>query len=156
MEKCYNIKTWEDITDRITIGAKEDCIFIVHKDGAGVDFFTDSGDFVEEKLSTFEMLERMIDHDDACRNSVIKQSTPTDPVLAKFCEFTRAKMYDDYVMFDESIFFINSYRGWSFLRKELLALECEDYSTIFEEYSKHLRNEENKFEAINKLLNLDL
>lgn len=132
MEKCYNIKTWEDITDRTTISVKQDCIFIVHKDGAGVDFFTDSGDCVEKKLSTFEMLKRMIDHDDACRNSVIKQSTPTDPVLATLCKLTGAKMFDDYVVFQD----------------------CENDYKVFEEYSKHLRNEENKFEEIKKLLNL--
>jgi hypothetical protein len=132
MKKCYNIKTWEDITDRTTIGAKEDCIFIVHKDGSVDDFVTDSGDCVEKKLSTFEMLERMIDHDDACRNSVIKQSTPTDPVLARLCELTSAKMYEDYVAFED----------------------YENYYEAFEEYSKHLRNEENKFEEIKKLLNL--
>jgi hypothetical protein len=132
MKKCYNIKTLEDITDRTTIGAKEDCIFIVHQAGSVYDFVTDSGDCVEKKLSTFEMLERMIDHDDACRNSVIKQSTPTDPVLARLCELTSAKMYEDYVAFED----------------------YENYYEAFEEYSKHLRNEENKFEEIKKLLNL--
>ena len=119
MKKCYNIKTWEDITDRIMIGAKKDCIFIVHKDGSVYDFFTDSGDDVEKKLSTFEMLERMIYHDDAYLNLAIKQSTPTDPVLAKLCELTGAKMYDDYVMFQD----------------------CENHYEAFSEYSKHLRNE---------------
>ena len=124
MKKCYNIKTWEDITDRTTIGAKEDCIFIVHKDGSADDFVTDSGDCVEKKLSTFEMLKRMIDHDDAYLNLAIKQSTPTDPVLARLCKLTGAKMYGDYVAFQD----------------------CENYYEAFEEYSKHLRNEENKFE----------
>ena len=41
MIKCYNIKTWEDITDRITISPKKDCIFIVHQAGAVINFFTD-------------------------------------------------------------------------------------------------------------------
>ena len=89
MKKCYNIKTWEDITDRIMISPKKDCI-----------------------------------------NLAIKQSTPTDPVLAKFCELTGAKMYGDYVMFDV------------------------DSCNLFQEYSKHLRNEESKFEEIKPLLNL--
>lgn len=211
MKKCYNIKTWEDITVRTTIGAKEDCIFIVHKDGSVDDFVTDSGDYVEKKLSTFEMLERMIDHDDACRNLAIKQSTPTDPVLAKLCELAGAKMYDDYVILscffgigetlaDEIVYtqgniykilmqqdrpieqrnrvdyidgkitdtpstvMIGFYNGnheligdgggyYIDIRQGSISIICY-LNNAFEEYSKHLRNEENKFEEIKKLLNL--
>lgn len=229
MKKCYNIKTWEDITDRITIGAKGDCIFIVHYDGSIEDFFTDSGDCVEKKLSTFEMLERMIDHDDACRNLAIKQSTPTDPVLAKFCELTGAKIFGDYAVLDfleiktsesqearscpslqgdvfnqelfgkkykyifcnKEIYYTDTshIKGFYYhcidseLKRDIghilndLTHACIDLETstkekttwvrylrshrcidfnfnVFEEYSKHLRNEENKFEEIKKLLNL--
>ena len=220
IKKIIHIKTGEDITDRTTIGAKGDCIFIVHKDGSvDDDFLTDSGDYVEKKLSTFEMLKRMIYHDDACRNSVIKQSTPTDPVLAKLCELTGAKMYDDYLLLDiievtyrEDTILENIghhlitgdivrilYTPWlSQNQNDTRTLEeylesisetgvaCQkdlktyfvfkgidtyyDYTrkpiyegkhgkkriigNIFHEYSKHLRNEENKFEEIKKLLNL--
>ena len=212
IKKIIHIKTGEDITDRTTIGAKGDCIFIVHKDGSVDDYFlTDSGDCVEKKLSTFEMLERMINHDDACRNLAIKQSTPTDPVLAKLCELTGAKMYGDYIVLscftgigetlaDYIVYtqgdvykilmqqdklieqrnhvdyidgkitdspltvMIGFYNGhhdligdgdgyYRDIRSGDISI-LEYLNNAFEEYSKHLRSEENKFEEIKQLLNL--
>ncbi len=180
MKKCYNIKTWEDITDRTMISLAEDCIFVVHKDGSIDD--TEYPEFIERKLSTFEMIERMIENDDACYNSVIKQSTPNDPILAKLCELTGAKMYGDYIIINNRYYMTHSESGDLFYGDIVLVgfgghpipyysydlrviggeYPLQDFrhfiekkvGNIFEEYSKFLRQEENKWEEVKELINL--
>ena len=143
MKKCYNIKTWEEqksynglsATDHINVTISFDESYISFNSYTKID-----EDFIYESK---DRLDRLGDYYHNTSKK-IEQSTPTDPVLARLCELTGAKMYDDYVVlsiFDKNISDDNN-------EYEILD------TTAFEEYSKHLRKEENKFEEIKKLLNL--
>ena len=131
MKKCYNIKTWEE-QKYVLIDLSEKNILIptyhlterkLEKMQEWYGKINDMFDLINAECSI---------KSDNQLTAKIQKSTPTDPVLARLCELAGAKMYDDYVMFQD---FENRYE-------------------FFEEYSKHLRNEENKFEEIKKLLNL--
>lgn len=180
MKKCYNIKTWEE-QKYVLIDLSEKNILI----------------------PTYHLTERKLEK--------MQQSTPTDPILAKLCELTGAKMYGDYVVLsyftgigetlkDEIVYTQgNIYKILMQQDKPIEQRNSVDYingkitdepSTVmigfyngnheligdgggyyidirkgsiniiyylnnaFEEYSKHLRNEENKFKEIKQLLNL--
>ena len=131
MKKCYNIKTWEE-QKYVLIDLSEKNILIptyhlterkLEKMQEWYGKINDMFDLINAECSI---------KSDNQLTAKIQKSTPTDPVLARLCELAGAKMYDDYVVFQD----------------------CENDYKVFEEYSKHLRNEENKFEEIKKLLNL--
>jgi hypothetical protein len=65
-------------------------------------------------------------------NVKIPETTPSDPILAKLCEKSGAKMYGDYLVY-------NPYNLTMFI-----AIDHKIYN-IFQEYSKFLRNEENNW-----------
>ena len=69
MKKCFKFENWKEIKD-IMISLNEEKII-------------------------YRLLMVLQSGDDDFR---INQSTPTDPILAKLCELTGAKMYGDYVL----------------------------------------------------------
>ena len=144
MKKCYNIKTWEEQKSYNGLCATEHINVTISLDESYISFNSYTKidqDFIDK--SQYD-LDRYGDCNFYNTSKKIEQSTPTDPVLARLCELTGAKMYDDYVVlsiFDKNISDDNN-------EYEILD------TTAFEEYSKHLRNEENKFEEIKKLLDL--
>jgi hypothetical protein len=166
MKKCYNIKTWEEITDvMISLSEKYITISKIYNKGCSGEFFN---------------------------NEYIDKSTPTDTILAKLCELTGAKMYGDYIILEETtymdakvlrgdIYAYYTMRNFTTymilllidkkvpmdvfynkiipLKKEayfkpLIKKPGEGNTNIFEEYSKFLRQEENKWEEVKKILNL--
>jgi len=156
MKKCYNIKTWEEIED-VTISLDEKYISIITTYNKGC-----SGEFFSNKY--------------------IDKSTPTDPILAKLCELTGAKMYEDYIIINNRYYMTHSESGDLFYGDIVLVgfgghpipyysydlrvigggyplQDCRHFiekkaGNIFEEYSKFLRGEENKWEQVKELLNL--
>ena len=71
-------------------------------------------------------------YDDERDGNGYYKSEPQEP-LKTLCEEMNAVVYRDrYVLFELG--------------------ECDDYNSIFEEYSKSLRNEPNKFEELMKLI----
>jgi hypothetical protein len=147
MKKCYNIKTWKKIKD-VMISLDKRMIYRYSHSSSG-HIFT---------------------------------STPTDPVLAKLCKLTGAKMYGDYIIINNRYYMTHSESGDLFygdivsvgfggypipdyyydlrvIGGEYPLQDCRHFiekkvGNIFEEYSKFLRQEENKWEEVKKILNL--
>jgi hypothetical protein len=67
-----------------------------------------------------------------CENSSFSLSIANDPILAKLCELTEAKMYGNYLVY-------NPYNLTMFI-----TIDHKTYN-IFQEYSKFLCNEENNW-----------
>ena len=140
MQKCYNIKTWEEqksynglsATDHINVTISFDESYISFNSYTKIDqdFIHDSQDRLDRSGDYFYNTSKKIEQSTQT-DPVLARLCRFDPVLARLCRFTGGKMYGDYVVFQD----------------------CDNNYTVFEEYSKHLRNEENKFEAINKLIN---
>jgi hypothetical protein len=107
------------------------------------------------------------------------EPTPSDPILVKLCKLTGAKMYGDYVVFEEKKVYVFAEESkWG----RLIFLSKKHYHytppadlhpdnnleetvsrfftfekqyllyNIFEEYSKFLRGEESKWEEVKKLV----
>jgi hypothetical protein len=156
MKKCYNIKTWEEQKDAmISLSEKYITISKIYNKGCSGEFFN---------------------------NEYIDKSTPTDTILAKLCELTGAKMYGDYIIINNRYYMTHSESGDLFYGDivsvgfggypipgyyyDLRVIgggyplqDCRHFiekkaGNIFEEYSKFLRQEENKWEESKKLLNL--
>jgi hypothetical protein len=72
-------------------------------------------------------------------------STPSDPILVKLCAFAYAKMYGDYVVFGEMA--EKMYCG-------IKGKPSKNGIEFFQEYSKFLRNEDNQWESIKKVMDL--
>lgn len=166
MKQCYNIKTWEE-QKNVMISLNEKEIFY-------------------QKTVWNPTKTKLLK-----RNIYIQQSTPTDPILAKLCELTGAKMYEDYIILEEAtymdakvligdIYVYYTIREWEVFRYYIILidkiigsynsyeipLEKEEYfkpliekpgesnTNIFEEYSKFLREEENRWEEVKNILKL--
>jgi hypothetical protein len=166
----------------------------------------------EQKYIMISLDENYIDNYKIPYDKYIKQSTPSDPILAKLCELTGAKMYGDYVvlrekkcyapnkeleavfvkdgdilrlpsfnnlgqsqtiivnteyiiqpnkqleLYSEGTQYVRgrSYRGEKYNEYFYPKQEQHRLGNIFQEYSKFLRGEENKFEEVKKILNLDI
>ena len=115
------------------------------------------------------------------QKTLFEQSTPSDPILVKLCELTGAKMYRSYIVFNVLQQRMNGdvlrgdgvYRMIDFADQQAIdyedtvvsiGLQCEIGSynlpyeiyeycfNAFEEYSKFLRGEENKWEEVKKIV----
>jgi hypothetical protein len=212
MKKCFYFPTWEEKNVMISL----DESYVIFKDDICnikdnvLDFIHNSLD--EDSLKIYfsstsmhggygdarRNISRIIDNKDF--TNFIEKSTPSDPILAKLCELTGAKMYVDYVVLDSAITEVmieteiacesqdfTVFCGDIFQDDELkkyLAIKRKDYEmnfntmcmldiidniqirdpevylifyeilycNIFQEYSKFLRKEENKWEELRVLL----
>ena len=147
MKKCYYFPTWEEQEDvLISLGEKR----IYPK--------SSTPDGIKMIYSPIALGEFLI-------NYKVLESTPFDPILAKLCELTGAKMYGDYIVYsnpencivkyytkqDKSEYIISDYKHnltWSSIKFYGFELHIDP----FHEYSKFLRKEENKWEEIKKVL----
>jgi hypothetical protein len=126
MKKCYYFPTWEEkLTAMISID--EQCLMLLNCH----DVFTKFNTYYDTPIG--EIIK------------YYKNIVPNDRVLYKLCELTGAKMYGDYVMFD--FFLFNE------IVDNLNRIQAEAIN-YFQEYSKYLRNEENKWEEVKKFLDL--
>jgi len=182
MKKCFYFPTWKEEKQCIMISLDYSCIFISNIEGKTV----------------YNKLTRMIDCDYYCDSEAIEQTTPSDPILAKLCEKTGAKMYGDYIVLDKiNLYCRGNYNEWNKYNRfsgdliEYDSRECgcmcnqkfehckgclklcnkeyekawycynssdwftnETICNILQEYSKFLRNEENKWLELKDLIDL--
>jgi hypothetical protein len=90
MKKCYYFPTWEEKKD-VMISLDNEEIFFKER----TSFYSP----IDGNITiTYEITEQF------------KQSTLSDPILAKLCELTGAKMYDDYIVLkpEKNIYYCKS------------------------------------------------
>ena len=109
------------------------------------------------------------------REKGISQLTPPDPILAKLCELTGAKMYGDYVVLNEikndyfnndtvtvgDIMYFDYITGDVSDNYVLACTNVQDYEfynhvedNVFEEYSKYLRKAPHHWQSYKKILKI--
>ena len=175
MKKCYCFPTWEEQKD-VYISCDEKSILFINAVKTNIYALTQIIDDNEDSPIIAKKIAR-----DGLETMAIDQSTPSDPILAKLCELTGAKMYGDYIVFNVLQQRMNGdvlrgdgvYRMIDFADQQAIdyedtvvsiGLQCEIGSynlpyeiyeycfNAFEEYSKFLRGEENKWEELKKLV----
>jgi hypothetical protein len=156
-KRCFCFSTWKEQKD---VMISLDGEFIAFK--SDIDNIKDNVlDFVENSLDKDSLsiyfnslstrgygseksnIQKIIDEKDF--TNFIEKSIPQDEILQKLCEKTGVKMYGDYVLF--------SFMKFNDFAKNLN--DCQEEAMYyFEQYSKFLRGEENKFEEVKKFLDI--
>jgi hypothetical protein len=189
MKKPYCFPTWEEQKD-VYISCDEKSILFINAVKTNIYALTQIIDDNEDSPIIAKKIAR-----DGLETMAIDQSTPSDPILAKLCELTGAKMYGDYVVLDKLDLY-SVYTLWNKYDKftgDLIEMDSREYGcgcnqkfehckgclqlcnkqfekswgethsdyytnepfyNIFQEYSKFLRGEENKWEEVKKVLDL--
>lgn len=94
MKKCYHFPTWEEQKDAM-ISLDEKTILFVNAVKTNLYGLTQIIEHNQDSLIIAKKIAR-----DGLETMIIEQSTPSDPILAKLCELTGAKMYGDYIVLD--------------------------------------------------------
>ena len=97
MKKCYYFPTWKEQKD-VMISLDEKTILFVNAVKTNLYALTQIIEHNQDSLIIAKKIAR-----DGLETMIIEQSTPSDPILAKLCELTGAKMYGDYMILDEEL-----------------------------------------------------
>jgi hypothetical protein len=125
MKKCFYFPAWEEQKD-VMISLDEKEIFVNCKP-----IYSDKLILAQQvELNSFEI-----------NFKLYKQSTPSDPILAKLCERVGSKMYGDYVITSDCVVYVAS--G-----------DFPEAIYIIQQYSLFLQGKENKWEEVKNILGI--
>jgi hypothetical protein len=132
MKKCYYFPTWEE-EKNVLLSLDESCILV---------YPTNTVD-PEEDFNLSHKLNQMVAFNDSDTWIDFELSTSCDPILAKLCKLTGAKMFGEEKFGYYIIIKDNS--------ADIIDITENKTYNVFQEYSKFLRNEENKFKEVKKI-----
>ena len=93
MKKCFNFPSWNEV-DNVLLHRNEESIFVID----------------DNRYTVKEFSINKTDKEPECKiGFTYELSIPSDPILAKLCELTGAKMYGDYIVLEKALLQTNQY-----------------------------------------------